>query len=244
MIACRGSARRATESSIETAVVSTNSGSRTAGNSSQVHIGSTPKARMKMKTTTRLRPRLKSAGEHDRERDHQARELRLADDPLLGHDRGHRGRRRLLEEAEEDDVEQQQDRIVGDVGAEPEDLREDEEQDAEQHQRPQQRPEVAEHGAEVRALELGHRDQPEQLDEAAPAAAERRGAADLAQLERVRRGAHRALLIRRSARPRPRCRPRPTVVAGAEDDEVERSAARRSAARRASDCDAPSSWTQ
>ena len=39
--------------------------------------------------------------------------------------------RRLLEEAEEDDVEQQQHRVVRDfVAAEPEDLGEDEEQDA------------------------------------------------------------------------------------------------------------------
>ena len=68
------------------------------------------------------------------------------------------------------------------VAADPEDLGEDEEQDPEQHQRPDQRPEVAEHGAEVDALELGHRDQPEQVEEAPAAAAERRGAAHLAQL--------------------------------------------------------------
>ncbi len=150
-----------------TAAVSTKSASSASGNSSQVQVGSTPKARMKMKTTIRLRPRLNAAGEDDGERDHQARELGLADDALLGHDRGDRVLRRFLEEGEEDDAEQQQDRVVLDLfAADSEDLGEDEEQHPEQHQRPDQRPEVAEHGAEVDALELGHRDQPEQVEEA------------------------------------------------------------------------------
>ena len=46
---------------IDTAVVRTNSDARTTGISSQVHVGETPKARMKMNTTTRFRSRLKSA---------------------------------------------------------------------------------------------------------------------------------------------------------------------------------------
>ena len=68
-----------------------------------------------------------------------------------------------------------------------EDLGEDEQQHPEQHQRPDQRPDVAEHGAEIDALELGHRDQPEQVEEAPGAAAERRGSAHLRQLGRLRR---------------------------------------------------------
>ena len=63
-----------------------------------------------------------------------------------------------------------------------EDLGEDQQQHPEEHQRTDQRPEVAEHGAEVDALEFGHRDQLQQVEEAAPAAAERGRALDLAQL--------------------------------------------------------------
>ena len=62
---------------------------------------------------------------------------------------------RLLEEAEQHDVEQQQHRIVRHLRAEPEHLREHREQDAEQHQRPRDRPQVAERGAEVVLLEVG-----------------------------------------------------------------------------------------
>ena len=47
------------ETIIETAVVSTKSSTSTSGKSSHVQVGSMPQARMKMKTTTRLRPRLK-----------------------------------------------------------------------------------------------------------------------------------------------------------------------------------------
>ena len=90
------------------AAVKTKSAATANGKSSQVQAGSTPKAKMKTKTMTRLRPRLKSAGEVDRERDHQPRELGLADDPLLGGDRGDRVLRRFLEEGEEDDPEQQE----------------------------------------------------------------------------------------------------------------------------------------
>ena len=76
------------ETIIETAVVSTNSSAEDTGNSSQVQVGSTPQARMKTNTTTRFSAEVEEAREHDRERDHEARELRLADDPLLADDRG------------------------------------------------------------------------------------------------------------------------------------------------------------
>ena len=132
--------------------------------------------------------------------------------------------RRFLEEGEEDDAEQQQHRVVLDVlAADFEDLGEDEEQDPEQHQRPDQRPDVAEHGAEVDALELGHRDQPEQVEEAAGAAAEGGGAVDLAQLGRVRSAPSlagaplddRLDLVRQGD-------DAPSVGLAAEDDEVDR----------------------
>src|SRR5207342_436873 len=97
------------------------------------------------------------------------------------------------EEAEEDDPEQQHHRVELEVAADFEDLGEDREQDREQHQGPDQRPEVAEHCAEVDALELGHRHQPEQVEEAPRAAAEGGGPAHLAQLGAARlQGAHRS----------------------------------------------------
>ena len=70
-----------------------------------------------------------------------------------------------------------------DVGAEPDDLREDEEQHGEEEQRPQQRPEIAEDRAELGLLELGDGDQIEQLAEPLPAAAERGWSGHLPQLE-------------------------------------------------------------
>ncbi len=137
---------------------------------------------------------VEGTGENRRQRDHQPRELGLADHPLLGDDRGDRVRRRFLEEGEEDDPQQQHHRVVLDLfAADPEDLGEDEEEDAEQHQRPDQRPEVAEHGAEVDPLELGHRDQPEQVEEALSAATEGGGAGHLSQFGGRRRLAHGAL---------------------------------------------------
>ena len=61
-------------------------------------------------------------GQYDGERDHQPRELRLADHRLLAHERPDRNRGRLGEESEEDEVEQQQDRIVRHVRSDPEHL--------------------------------------------------------------------------------------------------------------------------
>ena len=102
--------------------------------------------------------------------------------PPPGRRSSDRRRRRLLEEAEQHDVEQQQDRIVRHLRAEPEDLREDRQQHAEEHQRARDRPQVAERGPEVGLLEVGDGDQVEQLERSAPAAAERRGAGYVAQL--------------------------------------------------------------
>ena len=45
---------------------------------------------MKTNTTTRFSAEVEERGEHDRERDHQARELRLAHDRLLADDRADR----------------------------------------------------------------------------------------------------------------------------------------------------------
>ena len=67
----------------------------------------------------------------------------------------------------------------------------------EQQQRAQQRPDVAEHGAEVGALELGHRHQPEQLEEAPVPPPSADGPRTGAQLERLGRGAHGRLDLRR-----------------------------------------------
>ena len=71
-------------------MVKTSISRQATGKSSQVQVGSTPQARMKMKTTIRLRASWKSAVSTDREGDHQARELGLADDPLLRRHRGDR----------------------------------------------------------------------------------------------------------------------------------------------------------
>ena len=210
------------------AAVKTNRASAASGKSSQLQAGSTPKASRKTRTTIRLRPRLKSAGEDGRERDHQPRELGLADDPLLGDDRGDRVGGRFLEEGEEDDAEQQHHRVVLDfVAADSEDFGEDEQQHAEEHQRPDQRPQVAEDRAEVDALELGDRDQPEQVEEAPRAAAERRRAPHLAQLRRrrrVRSGARRSspLVLERDLDRRAAARPCPGSAIAAVDVEVQR----------------------
>ena len=72
-----------------------------------------PRARMKIEDDDEVEAEVEERGEDDRGRDHQPRELSLADHPLLGDDRGDRVRRRFLEEGEEDDPEQQQDRIFG-----------------------------------------------------------------------------------------------------------------------------------
>src|SRR3954447_6135065 len=82
---------------------------------------------------------------------------------------------------------------MGQVAADFEHLGEDEEQHPEERERADQRPQVAEHRAEVHPLELGHRHQPEQVEEAAWTARERARAAPLAQLRRRsgrRGGAH------------------------------------------------------
>ena len=76
--------------------------------------------------------------------------------------------RRVGEEGEQHDVEEQHRRIVLDVVAEAEDLGEDDEQHAEEQQRAHERPQEAEGGAVVAELELGHRGEPEQVEEAPP----------------------------------------------------------------------------
>ena len=192
----------------------------TTGNSSHVHVGSTPAARMNTNTTTRFSPRLNSAVSTTASGITSARELRLADHRLLGHDRADSHRRRLLEEAEQHDVEQQQHRILVDALAEVERLREDEQQHAEQQQRTGERPHVAERRAEVAAAELGDRDQVQQV--------ERRGASRRrAPTGRGPRAARaRASLMARASPPRrrrrvtlpfprPRCRRRRSRTAAA-----------------------------
>src|SRR5262249_28752264 len=92
----------------------------------------------------------------------------------------------------------QQHRVMGQPAAHPEDLGEDEEEDAEEDQRPHHRPEVAEDGAEVGPFELGHGHQPEEVEEATAAAAERRRPSDLAERFRLG-GAGGGHWLRRSA---------------------------------------------
>ena len=177
-----------------TAQVKTNSAPTATGNSSQVQIGSTPQARMKTKTMTRLRQKLKAPVSTVASGITSRGNWVLRTIPSWATTEVTAFVRRFLEEGEEDDPEQQQDRVVVEFAADFEDLGEDEEQDSEQHQRSDQRPEVAEHGAEVGALELGHRDQPEQVEEAARAAAERGGAVTSRSGRGSRcGGAHRAL---------------------------------------------------
>ena len=163
------------------AAVSTKRAANATGKRSQVQVGSTPQARTKARTTIRLRQKLKAAvitvASGITSRGNWVLRTTASwvatEVTAFG--------RRFLEERVQDDAEQQQHRVVLQAAAEFEDLGEDEEQDAEEHQRPDQRPEVAEDRAEVDPLELGDRDQPEQVEEAAGAAAERGRAADVAQ---------------------------------------------------------------
>ena len=100
MIAMSRKRGKSDETSIATAVVNTNSAQRArAGTAATSTCGSTPKARMKTNTTTRLSAEVEQARQHDRERDHEPRELRLAHDRLLADDRGDRRDGGLLEEA-------------------------------------------------------------------------------------------------------------------------------------------------
>ena len=169
------------ETSIETATVIATSSTRINGNSSHVHIGATPKASRNTSTTTRFSPRLNRLVSTTASGITSRGNCVLRTIALLAHDRRDGRTGRLLEEAEQHDVEQQQHRIVRHLRPEPEHLREHREQDAEQHQRPRDRPQVAERGAEVVLLEVGRRDQVEQLERAPRPAAERGRARHVAQ---------------------------------------------------------------
>ena len=130
-------------------------------------------------TTHRFSPRLNAPVSTDRQRDRGGRERDLAAagsraatsdvDGLSG---------RLREVAPEHDREQQLERVVLDVAAEPHDVREHDVEDAEQHQRPHQRPQVAEHRAEVADLELVLREREDDQSEPARSRVHRRCAAD------------------------------------------------------------------
>ena len=128
-------------------------------------------------------------------------------------------------------------RVLADALAEVERLREDEQQHAEQQQRTGQRPQVAERGAEVAAAELGDRDQVQQVEDAAPAAAR----APTGRGPRAARATRRSWLERRlhvgvdghaalPALPGRRRRSR-TAAAGAARCRPARGCARRSSAR-------------
>ena len=199
-----------------------------------------------MKTAIRFRPRLKRpVSTIDRGITRRGNWV-LRTMPSCATTERHRAGRRLLEEAEEDDVEQQQDRVVRDGRAEPEDLREDEQQDGEQQQRAQQRPEVSEHGAEVGLLELGDRaisqssSQKRRLPPPSadgPRTSRSSSARACSRVASARRRGRPRGLVGRARRSRQRSRP-------AEDDEVERSGCRRSAAQRIRvRCDTPSTCT-
>ena len=77
------------------------------GSSSQLSIGSTPSASAKPSTTTRFSARLNEREQHDRERDHHARELDLAHEVLAVNDAAHRAGRRFAEEREQHDRAEQ-----------------------------------------------------------------------------------------------------------------------------------------
>ena len=68
---------------IDTAVVRTISATSSSGNSSHVHIGVDAEGEDEDQHDDEVEPEVEQPGQHDGERDHQARELRLAHDPLL-----------------------------------------------------------------------------------------------------------------------------------------------------------------
>ena len=71
-----------------TAAVKTKRTATTKGNSSQVQAGVDAEGEDEDEDDDQVEPEVEGAGHHRRERDHQARELGLADHPLLGDDRG------------------------------------------------------------------------------------------------------------------------------------------------------------
>ena len=123
------------ETIIETATVNTSEREQDQREQQPGRIGVTPNASRKTSTATRFSPRLNRLVSTTASGITSAGTASCAPRPP-GDDRGHGGAGRLLEEAEEHDVEEQQHRIVRHLVADPEDLGEDGEQDAEQHQRP------------------------------------------------------------------------------------------------------------
>ena len=107
------------ESSVDTAVAKTNSSTTISGKSSQVHCGVTPKARRKIEHDDQVDAEVEETRNHHRQRDHQAGELRLSDDPLLVHDRQDGGPVASEKNPKRTTFEQQQHRIVRHAGAEP-----------------------------------------------------------------------------------------------------------------------------
>ena len=70
-----------------------------------------------------VQPEVEQRGEHDRARDRHARELDLADQRLALHERLDAAARRLADEREEHDPREQDDGVVVDGLAEPDELR-------------------------------------------------------------------------------------------------------------------------
>ena len=198
----------------------TSAATRTSGSSSQVHVGSTPATRMKTKhrrpgSAPRLKRPVSTTASGITSRGNWV--LRTIDSEATIEPTA--SDRRLLEEAEEHDVEQQQHRVLLHALAEVERLREDE------AAAPRTATAAARATTGSRAPcrsscgELGDGDQVEQVGGAPPPASERRRAANLAQLgSRIAHGSPRP---RRSgvdghdALARPRCRRRRSRAAAA-----------------------------
>jgi hypothetical protein len=127
--------------------------------------------------------------DHRRQRDHKPREVHLADEVLPREDRRYGSSGPRLEEPEQDDVHQQQHREVEGAAVEVDDHREHDVEHPEEQQRLHERPDVAKRRSEIRELELLLRDEPGQMDETSPSAADGRRPADLvhAQLHRGQR---------------------------------------------------------
>ena len=111
-------------------------------------------------------PRFMIGVDDHRERDDEAREPHLAQQALPVDKAAHAVRRRLAEELEEHEAEEDVDAVVLDAGVETGDLREDQVDHAEEQERTHERPHVAEHGAVEAQLELGERQRPGQTPEA------------------------------------------------------------------------------
>ena len=87
------------------------------GSSSQLSIGRTPGRQREDRHHDQVQTEVEHREQHDRERDHQPRELDLADQHLVVDDASHRTHRRLGEEREQHDRAEQLGAVVVVAGA-------------------------------------------------------------------------------------------------------------------------------